>query len=318
MKCVFCGQQFEDPAEYRQHMKTEHKKFNVVRSLSHVKGTDLYPKVDCSELACRVCKKDFDDIKKIAVHLREEHNVKIVGDNLGLLVFKFGTNGWTCAECQENCLSLRVLSRHTATHYRSDICSECGKSYSSKRDLDRHILLIHAKLIQCTKCRIEFKTNQDLAKHRMESKMCWRYKCNVCNERFPGMVGKAKHIAEQHRETMNVIKCSSCPETFPDRSRYRKHFIIAHTTKFACSFCDQRFMNSQPLKDHIAAFHTGAKDYVCDVCEKSFARKKSLAQHYWQHREDKRFKCDICCVQFNQKVSWKSHMRSRHPELVDF
>lgn len=318
MMCVFCHHKFEDPAEFRKHMKCEHRKFNVKESLNHIRGLEIYPKVDISDLTCRVCKKDFDDIKNIAAHLRKEHSVAIISDDPGLQVFKFSPSGWSCAECQKNCPSLRVLSRHTASHYRNVVCAKCGNSYCTKRDLFTHNLKRHTKLIQCSKCKTKFETIQDRTKHCMQTKKCWKYRCHVCNERFANFLRKTRHTVEQHPETLNVFKCSCCSETFVDRIRFREHFVVAHTTKFACSFCEQRFKNKQYLKDHIAAIHTGAKDFVCDVCDKSFARKRGLVQHYWQHKEDKRFKCHMCSLQFNQKVTWKGHMRSRHPEIVDF
>lgn len=153
MMCVICHQKYKDPAEFRGHVQSEHKNFDVKASLCHIKGNEVYPKVDCSDLRCRICEKSFDDLKNVAVHLREEHGVKIKGDNLGLQVFKFTSNGWTCAECLQTFPSLRVLSRHTVSHYRSVVCFKCGKSYSTRTDLEKHSIKSHTNLMMMMKPR---------------------------------------------------------------------------------------------------------------------------------------------------------------------
>ena len=43
------------------------------------------------------------------------------------------------------------------------------------------------------------------------------------------------------------------------------------------------------------------KTFVCDVCEKGFARESNLGKHKRIHSEEKPFKCDICQNSFTQK-----------------
>ncbi|KAG7298319.1 hypothetical protein JYU34_017919 [Plutella xylostella] len=315
--CVLCSRSFEDPKDFRDHFDNDHKVFNIKEAFFHLTRFDRKLKVDFTDVRCRICNQLFDDLDSVANHLKAEHDKEISNDGYALEIFKFEPGKWVCAYCKEKFVSLRSLSRHTACHFRNFVCPTCGKKYTFDRDLDEHIKKKHSNLFACVKCRKTFPSDKDRKEHMEESISCWPNTCMYCKEKFKSDTSRIKHMQQIHGMAARVFKCTACLLEFPSIRVRGYHFVKEHTDKFVCSICGQKFATQKRLQVHIDR-HAGLKKFKCDVCNKGFVMKCELVQHYWAHREDKRFECKLCNKKFNQKVTWKGHMKSKHPELVDF
>ncbi|XP_069363786.1 PR domain zinc finger protein 5-like isoform X17 [Maniola hyperantus] len=320
MVCVYCCEQVEDPAAYRQHMRDEHKTFNVDTAFAHTPNNYTeFLKVDCSELACRICDQPFDNIPLIAQHIAQEHGKDVnLNVEIGMQMFKLGPEKWVCALCKIKLPSLRELSRHTSCHYHKYTCETCGKSYINKENLQRHIQYAHSDFKICIKCKKSFISVQERRKHVVDSPKCWPFSCPQCGQRFLTRRIKGDHMREAHGQAPRTYTCPDCGQVFDKWHHYKAHFILSHTNDtYSCSFCKLKFDSKRNLAEHVV-IHTKEKSFPCPVCSKTFSRKKNLAQHSWVHSEYKRFECTLCNRQFNQRVSWKTHMKHYHPELVNF
>ncbi|XP_046975276.1 zinc finger protein 184-like isoform X11 [Vanessa cardui] len=319
MVCVYCCEQYDDPKQYRMHVKQEHDDFNVDTAFAHSSNNySEYLKVDCLDLACRICMEPCDTISSMAQHLVEDHgkdiNLKI---EVGMQMFKLGPEKWVCALCNLKLPSLRELSRHTSCHYHKYTCEACGKSYINKENLTRHMQFSHSEYKICLKCKKSFASCEERRVHVLSSERCWPQSCNICGKRFISRKLRTEHLSEVHGQKPKNYKCPDCGKVFDKWHPYRAHFILSHTDdNFSCSFCGLKFDTKRALLEH-KVIHTKEKSFSCNICSKSFARKKNLIQHSWIHSEFKRFQCNICSKQFNQRVSWKTHMKSYHPELVN-
>ena len=65
------------------------------------------------------------------------------------------------------------------------------------------------------------------------------------------------------------------------------------------------------MKNH-EVIHTGSKDFVCNVCNRAFARKISLDDHMLTHLEGDSFKCVLCPKSFAADVLLQRHLRRQH------
>lgn len=319
MVCVYCCESYDDPKDYRTHLDVEHAEFNVDIAFAHIYNNyNEYLKVDCENLSCRLCSEAFDDLCSIAEHLVNVHRIKMnLSAEIGMQMFKLGPERWVCAICSEKVACLRTLSRHTTCHYHKYTCETCGKSYSNRENLSRHIAFGHSNMKVCLRCKKSFPNCETRRKHVLASKKCWPLCCNMCAERFTNRKTKFAHLAEVHEQSPKTHKCPECGQEFEKWHMYRTHFVITHTNNnYQCSFCELKFDKKRSLLEH-QVIHTGEKAHPCTVCHKMFGRKKNLQQHMWIHREQKRFECVPCKKQFNQRVSWKTHMKSYHPDSVN-
>jgi KRAB domain-containing zinc finger protein len=318
MVCVYCCKSFEEPAGYRQHMKEEHVTFDINIACAHIRSLD-FVKADCTDLECRICREPFDCIDSIANHLVVKHKKNIIKSaELGLQVFKLGSENWMCGICKGKWPCLRTLSRHISSHYHKFTCETCGRSYANKENLQRHVQVSHTKGKMCIKCKKFFPDCEARREHILKSPKCWTHCCDRCGERFIDGRRRREHLIVVHQAQRKVYTCRECDKVFLRRPLYTAHFVVAHTNNsLPCPYCEQKFPTNRELNRH-KLLHTKEKQYLCNVCSKSFARKSGLTQHMWIHKEQKRFECVPCSKKFNQRVSWKTHMRSYHPELVDF
>ncbi|CAG9106348.1 unnamed protein product [Plutella xylostella] len=259
MLCLFCPNKFEDCAEFRDHMRNEHETFDDKVALRHIRNNEMYQKVDCTELHCRICGEAFARLPSVAAHLNEAHDMKVITDDLGLQEFQFRSESWSCAVCRLKFPSIRALSRHTASHYRNVVCYKCCKSFSTKSDLEKHTQKSHSNVICCDKCKNEFLSREDLSEHRRISMECWKYKCTVCVERFFDYKTKLRHMREKHGTVMS-IKCTECPKTFKSTKSHRLHFALKHSGKYICSFCNRSFAEASKLRLHIAQHEEGEEN----------------------------------------------------------
>ena len=54
--------------------------------------------------------------------------------------------------------------------------------------------------------------------------------------------------------------------------------------------------------------HTGQKNFICDICQKTLTQKVTLNQHLKVHPGEKPHQCESCEKSFSQKAHLKRHM----------
>ncbi|CAK1587546.1 unnamed protein product [Parnassius mnemosyne] len=319
--CVYCCEEYAEPAVYRQHMDEMHKTFSLSTAFAHCGKGKEYLKVDCTNLRCRLCAEPFNTIEEIATHINNFHpNDKLDTEfEIGLQPYRIDKDKWLCFLCDMKFPTITKLCRHTTSHYQKFTCECCGRSYMTNEALKYHIRCSHSAKPQCRKCWQEFPSIETKREHIRRSKSCWPFCCVECGERFMSWECKQKHLVGAHGQPKATYVCPECGEVFEKRKIFYVHFKVSHTDEnYICSCCGMKCGSKLQLDDH-RIVHTGEKQFECSVCKKSFTRKRSLTQHMWIHSETKRFSCTICAKQFAQKVSLKGHMKSHHPEIsTDF
>lgn len=229
MACVYCLHEFDDPLKYRQHMHLNHQKFKTISATYHCSTSTEYIKADCTELRCRECQIPFPSLQETGQHIFECHDKKFnIHADIGLQVFNFESDKWTCDICKEKFPSLVKLNRHVTTHYQNSKCDLCGKSYSSKSSLDAHKKFSHSSDVICRKCKATFKDTQSKKEHVKDSKDCWPFGCVSCGDRFASWEHKMKHQDSVHGITKPSYDCPECDASYKSRKSFYGHYNRTH------------------------------------------------------------------------------------------
>ena len=104
----------------------------------------------------------------------------------------------------------------------------------------------------------------------------------------------SKHKRHKQSKTKNI------------EGRYRTH-------KCPYPSCDKIYFRIEEVNRHVNCIHERLKNYVCDVCFKSFGRKDNLIQHMKTHfKKDKQHKCDECGKFYTSKITLNLHKKKIH------
>ena len=148
----------------------------------------------------------------------------------------------------------------------------------------------HANLREfvCSDCPKAYNTKTDLTQHLKIHGLTDNFKksCEECGEAFTSKV-----LFHRHRRSHN-----------PAGSKYKQK----------CKICDLYFVW---LGDHIKTVHEKVRNFVCEICNKSFGKKCGLTSHIKTVHDKRRlFSCDICYKSFGHKQHAAKH-RLQHTKL---
>lgn len=187
------------------------------------------------------------------------------------------------------------MRRHKRAMEKSFICDVCGKAFSTKDTVSRHIFAIHVDSdpkFECEfchkRCVLTFiKTHTQLFLINFHLVIRFQIKCLLTN-----------HIITVHSEKQPKVTCEYCGKGFHVKAHLRKH-IQSHKDKSErlaqrkqCKYCGEWLLTSSGVYYHEQIHTSGVQK--CDQCQMELPHKIALLAHIrTQHREPK-FKCSYC------------------------
>ncbi|XP_074542681.1 uncharacterized protein LOC141802821 [Halichoeres trimaculatus] len=185
-----------------------------------------------------------------------------------------GGSDWTGHQTGLN--SVKNSKNETDRKFHS--CSECGRTFTEKLSLDRH-MKIHTgeKPFSCFKCDQEFDQKVNLTNHMIMHTREKPFSCSDCGKSLKTKENLTAHMRVHTGE--KPFSCSECTAKFRSRKNLIQHMVVHTDVKpFSCSECGKAYKHNSTLKFHMA-LHTGEKPFSCSLCSQSFSWPSQLRIH---------------------------------------
>lgn len=238
-------------------------------------------------------------------------------------------------DISENDHSTNAIDAHSLKLY---VCTKCGRHYSSKKSLDRHLITHHEKTFTCNKCNKHFFHLDKLVEHSKLHEMKEKSKpvlCKICNKNFRKTDTMVRHLNVHKRanpkEVLSILKeirdkrklesISESEKTVievknndnkkeTDEKSVCNHNMISDKQATCTLRTDCTSPTSALLFLDVNASENDSFDnnmvYKCKYCTKRYTTEKSLQRHLLVHA-DKKFVCNVCNMKFYREDRLQSH-----------
>ncbi|XP_041980761.1 zinc finger protein 383-like [Aricia agestis] len=257
---------------------------------------------------------------------------------------------YKCQYCDEVSTKWTSYLSHVRIKHPSEhICPTCGYSFVSRLGLTMHRTMMHKDQDQketdntegtyCEQCDVKFETPQAWRRHMVTSVKHTQSRdlklvngCRVCGERFADSEqlrihhrrsharARPKNYGKPRNERTWPAKCTYCPEEIPNAREYWTHFRREHPDKnypipkdYVCDICGKSFRGNAFLVYHKRT-HSNERGFKCPLCPKAFFNRYNLQMHEKTHSENRPHPCSVCFKAFKSKGALDRHFRSHTGE----
>ncbi|KAL0808634.1 hypothetical protein ABMA28_013072 [Loxostege sticticalis] len=309
--CIYCFTRYSTISELEEHVEQEHKGITEKDTAKAIHALGRYKydpvKVNVLNFICKLCDEDLRKFEDLKQHLIVKHNKRTLVDNDGILPYMMLYADFSCVLCEEKFVSYYKLTKHVNSHYPTFMCDHCGAGFASKARLIGHRIYHDSGLTYpCEECPKVFKNLASKSKHvnKMHKNKTQIFKCPFCEETFKSHYRREKHQQSVHGKQKKKydVKCKFCHKLFSDIAACKQHENLSHllAQQYTCDICGFKTIYKDTMRHHIMYTHSTEKNFKCEVCKKSYARRKTLVQHMKKHTNDKKFVCPYCAKAFVQ------------------
>ena len=148
--------------------------------------------------------------------------------------------------------------------YKKFNCNECGKFFTQKCDLERHMNCVHKgeKEFQCNQCDHKTSLKQNLTRHILGvHKKRNSYHCEQCDFRSSYAYSLKRHMLNMHQKFLNCNECNYTTRKEADLEKHKKShrrlrddYTLPKT--FFCPMCSNFFYKEMGWSFHDIVVHS--------------------------------------------------------------
>ncbi|XP_028168160.1 zinc finger protein draculin-like isoform X7 [Ostrinia furnacalis] len=286
---------------------------NTYNLLQFSNATLFRSKMRSAGFPCFYCRESFEEFDHLRQHQTELHPKVSLLRTLKLytaetLVVYADVQDLKCTVCDITIPSLKEFKEHLIEIHKNKFYSNVTDRVVPFKVLENYF--------ECQICAFNFETFGSIEKHMNTHYR--NYVCNFCGAGFITTMRLKKHMDTRHRD--GTFPCDSCKKVFRTQQKLRYHVDFVHKMlkKVKCSKCTERFSDYFLRKKHMVKVH-GEKPvvYRCNVCNKGYQRRYTLACHMKRHMELKDVKCDICTYSCYNKTELREHMLKHYKSNIE-
>ena len=162
-----------------------------------------------------------------------------------------------CSMCKQKFDDRKGLKLHHQQDHKIQMCDICGKNFSTKKSLSKH-LYKHSDLPwKCKKCGEGYAFPSELRAHLVIHESEPMFKCNIigCDKEYMRQSELTAHM-KTHDGTVHKCPEEGCAYEAIDL-RYLKNHMRVHSDDlpYQCKYCDQAFKHFMQRKRHYKNDH---------------------------------------------------------------
>ncbi|XP_041088971.1 PR domain zinc finger protein 15 [Polyodon spathula] len=349
-KCDECEKLFSRKESLKQHISYKHSKNEIdmeyryrcptcekaFRMESALKFHNC--RTDDKTFQCEICSRFFSTNSNLSKHKK-----------------KHGEKMYTCEICNKMFYRKDVMQDHQRRHivgpkhmkredlangeegtkYRKEpsACPICGKVFSCRSNMNKHLLTHGDKKYTCEICGRKFYRVDVLRDHIHVHFKDIALMDEHQREEFIGKIGisledeDGDSEEEDGEDDMELHKysCKKCQVSFAKGRDYLRHIMELHKEKgYGCNICNRRFALKATYNAHMVIHRENLPDpnvqryiHPCEICGRIFNSIGNLERHKIIHTGVKSHGCERCGKSFARKDMLKEHLRV-HDNIRDY
>ncbi|RVE63461.1 hypothetical protein OJAV_G00136510 [Oryzias javanicus] len=311
--------------EYRYKCNTCEKSFRLENALKFHNC-----RTDDKTFQCDICSRFFSTNSNLSKH-KKKHGEKL----------------YSCEICNKMFYRKDVMQEHHRRHsvgpkhmkreeldtngeegskYRKEPspCPICGKVFSCRSNMNKHLLTHGDKKYTCEICGRKFFRVDVLRDHIHVHFKDIALMDEQEREDFIKKIGISADDSDETDEDEDEedpehhkYNCKKCQLSFAKGREYLKHIMEQHKEKgYGCAICNRHFALKATYNAHLVIHREQLPDpavqkyiHPCEICGRIFNSIGNLERHKIIHTGVKSHGCEQCGKSFARKDMLKEHLR---------
>ncbi|KFV91427.1 PR domain zinc finger protein 15, partial [Fulmarus glacialis] len=339
-KCEECAKLFSRKESLKQHVSYKHSR-NEVDSEYRYKCTTCEKafriesalefhncRTDDKTFQCEMCFRFFSTNSNLSKHKKKHGDKKFACEICNKMFYRKDV---MLDHQRRHLEGVRRVKREDFEHSTENMvrykkepsgCPVCGKVFSCRSNMNKHLLTHGDKKYTCEICGRKFFRVDVLRDHIHVHFKDIALMDDHQREEFIGKIGISSEENDDNSDGSadsepHKYSCKRCQLTFGRGKEYLKHIMDVHKEKgYGCSICNRRFALKATYHAHMVIHRENLPDpnvqkyiHPCEICGRIFNSIGNLERHKLIHTGVKSHACEQCGKSFARKDMLKEHMR---------